>query len=449
MATLQERAASVYTPEYFDALRAKNAWAGKPWVEAGGINEAWGNYRHALYEDGTYSPLLQSIIPVSSDDYMQRVREGTADAGTQFENSVSIPLREFLAQGGTFDGSGGSLGGKSYTQKLERKASGGANTSLAVLAAIAATMGAASPYLGGAGAAAEGGAAAGTTAGGTGVFDAGMGSYLGLGTTADAAAVGSSLGLGDVAAVGAGGAAAGGGGGADAAWGVNPGTTASQYDAGMADYLGLGNSADAGAVSNSLTSGEWSWLDNLLKGDNTYAKILRGEGTIDDYVKVIGKIGPSLLGYAGAGQQADSYGRLGNQFLNLGAPYRKRLADLYANPDSFLQSNEVQKPVQMASDIMARSLSAKTGNPWGSGNAMQQLQSFSADQLFGKLGQEKDRLGQLGGISTLTSYSPQFLSNGIRSEGQQYDAIGAGVANVFDPPKTFAEQWAEFKRMNP
>ena len=95
-----------------------------------------------------------------------------------------------------------------------------------------------------------------------------------------------------------------------------------------------------------------------------------------------------------ARQRGDiEYGRTQTQ------PYRTRLSDLYANPDSFLTSNEVTKPVQMGSDILARSLSVG-GNPIGSGNALQQLQSYSADQLFSRLGEEKTRLGNLGGMSS-------------------------------------------------
>ena len=89
----------------------------------------------------------------------------------------------------------------------------------------------------------------------------------------------------------------------------------------------------------------------------------------------------------------------------LGEPYRGRLEALYNDPNSFLTSNEVQVPVQQATNIMARSLSVG-GNPIGSGNALQQLQSYSADQLFGKLGEEKARLGKLGGLEGAAYQSP-------------------------------------------
>lgn len=174
----------------------------------------------------------------------------------------------------------------------------------------------------------------------------------------------------------------------------------------------------------------------------------------------------------------------------VGAPYRSKLSDLYANPSSFLSSPEVTVPVQQASDIMARSLSTK-GNPTGSGNALQQLQSYSADQLFGKLGQEKDRLAGYGGLgaygqagatvpsigTTLPSGTstpipgvgtslpggtstaipgvgsslPGSVNTGglaalmgaAQSTGDQYQALGSGISNVFNPPKTGAQALAE------
>ena len=92
----------------------------------------------------------------------------------------------------------------------------------------------------------------------------------------------------------------------------------------------------------------------------------------------------------GAGYQA-----LGQKFEGEGAEYRKRLSDLYNDPSSFLSSAQVQQPLQQGTDMLARSLSTG-GNPIGSGNALQELQGFTSNQLFGRLGEEKGRLANLG-----------------------------------------------------
>ena len=170
-------------------------------------------------------------------------------------------------------------------------------------------------------------------------------------------------------------------------------------------------------------------------------------GTAADIAQVLGGAIPGLLGAYASSRATDQYKGLADQFASYGAPYRQRLSDLYANPSGFLSSDEVQKPVQMASDIMARSLSTQ-GNPTGSGNALQQLQSYSADQLFGRLGQEKDRLAGFGGLSAYNQAAPSAAASVIGSSNNTANALGAATNNIFSPPQTLAQQLAAFKTLS-
>jgi hypothetical protein len=170
-------------------------------------------------------------------------------------------------------------------------------------------------------------------------------------------------------------------------------------------------------------------------------------GLSSDLLSVLGNAAPGLLGAYASSRQTDAMKTMSDQFAGYGAPYRQRLADLYADPSKFLSSPDVQKPVQMGSDIMARSLSVQ-GNPTGSGNALQQLQSYSADQLFGRLGQEKDRLGGFGGLTAYNSAAPSAASNAIGANANVANSLGAAANNVFNPPKTLAQQLQEFKTLS-
>lgn len=163
-----------------------------------------------------------------------------------------------------------------------------------------------------------------------------------------------------------------------------------------------------------------------------------------DWGKIIGAAAPAVLGAYASDQQANSYKDIADKYMAMGAPYRTKLADLYDNPNGFLTSPEVQVPVQQGTDMLARSLSVK-GNPIGSGNALQQLQGYSADQLFGKLGQEKDRLAGFGGLASYNAAAPSAASNAIGAEGNVYNAIGAGFADVFNPKPTLAQTLAQLK----
>ena len=154
--------------------------------------------------------------------------------------------------------------------------------------------------------------------------------------------------------------------------------------------------------------------------------------------QIVGSALPGLLGAYGASQQANAYGNLANQYMGMGAPYRDRLAALYANPESFLTSKEVQIPVQQGTDALARALSIQ-GNPAQSGTALQELQNYSANQLFGRLGQEKDRLAGFGGLSAYNQAAPTAAGAEINANKGIYDAIGAGAADVLNPPKTLQQ----------
>jgi hypothetical protein len=147
---------------------------------------------------------------------------------------------------------------------------------------------------------------------------------------------------------------------------------------------------------------------------------------------------PGLIGAVGANRQTQAYRDLANRYLEMGQPYRDRLAALYADPNSFLTSKEVTVPVQQGTDALARSLSVQ-GNPIGSGHALQELQDYSANQLFGKLGQEKDRLAGYGGLSAYNAAAPGAAGQAVGSQGNVWNAVGAGAGAVFNPQPSLVD----------
>jgi len=263
--------------------------------------------------------------------------------------------------------------------------------------------------------------------------------------------------FGGAAAAGAGGSQAAGteaaatyGGGV--AGGGEFGVGATTYGGGAAAAGGAtaaGGTSSGGASSGGMQPGvgeygelgELGWEGGIPGGPGVTSggstgtalqRILDGTATTQDYLSLTGQIAPSLLGIYASDKQTDALKGLSEQYQAIGAPYRSRLEELYANPNAFLTSPEVTVPVQQGTDIMARSLST-SGNPIGSGNALQQLQSYSADQLFGRLGQEKDRLAGFGGLASYNAAAPAAATNAIGSQANIYNAIGGGIADVFTP----------------
>lgn len=285
----------------------------------------------------------------------------------------------------------------------------------------------------GAGAAGGGGTTLADSAGGSAGFDAGAYDAMNFGSGSEGAFGGAGAAGTRVAGGGAGGMEV------DAAAAAAAGGTGET----LADLTG-GTGAGAGGAATSASG---------------FAKYLDGTATADDWLSLLGKAAPGVIGAFAADSQTKAINDLAAQqktqydeYKGFGAPYRTKLTDLYADPSTFLTSKEVQTPVQQGSDIMARSLSM-TGNPTGSGNALQQLQSYSADQLFGKLGQEKDRLAGYGGLTAYNQAAAGSAGNqtlnlaGLQSGANVWNAAGAAANNIFNPPKSYAQQMAEWRSM--
>lgn len=169
-----------------------------------------------------------------------------------------------------------------------------------------------------------------------------------------------------------------------------------------------------------------------------------GQVTDQDLMRLLGSLGGAGLGYLGSSEQRRMFQGLADRYWGAGEPYRQRLEQTYKDPTGWMQSPEVQAPVQQGTDIMARSLSTQ-GNPAGSGNALQQLQNYSSNQLFGRLGEERTRLGNLGGLPMTGSQAAS--TNAITAAGKEYSSIGAGINDIFSPPRTLAQSLDEYKRL--
>ncbi len=130
----------------------------------------------------------------------------------------------------------------------------------------------------------------------------------------------------------------------------------------------------------------------------------------DNWARLIGTLGPGILGILGNNDRNDALNadrdqrqRMYDEYKGFGAPYRQRLSDLYADPNAFLSSNEVRVPLDQATKSLAQAYSAKGGNPWGNPAAGFAITSNAANKLFGRLGEEKDRLAGYGGVA---AYNP-------------------------------------------
>lgn len=171
---------------------------------------------------------------------------------------------------------------------------------------------------------------------------------------------------------------------------------------------------------------------NLL----TKALTSLGLSLTDSDTDLLGKLLGTGLGALGASKKEDATSDLYKTFLDMGAPYRASLASLEANPSSYYKSPEVQGALQQGSDTLAKSLSAKVGNPILNPTAMQEMQNYTTNGLLGQLNQRRNFLAAAGGLGT--SQAANLGSQAAQANVGLYDVLGAGLRSVFGNQRDYA-----------
>ena len=218
--------------------------------------------------------------------------------------------------------------------------------------------------------------------------------------------------------------------------------------AGIAGVAGAGGGVLDDAAKSALIYNALGGGGANVPSRTALGRILEGRATTDDWLSILGTAGATGLGVYAANRQTDLLENLSKEYSGYGAPYRQKLTDLYANPSGFLSSPEVQVPVQQGTDAAARALSAKVGNPVFSGTALQELQNYSANQLFGKLGQEKDRLAGFGGLSNYSAAAPGAATNAINSSGNALTTLAGGISDIVNPRQSLTDLMKMFQGNN-
>lgn len=212
---------------------------------------------------------------------------------------------------------------------------------------------------------------------------------------------------------------------------------------------GADNSGAGPVVSTGGTGGTPGGSTGGVSGSTAgtaLSRLLGGTASQTDILSLLGTGAQGLLGAYGASQQASAARDIANQFASYGAPYRQQLSDLTANPSSFLTSAPVQTSVQQGTDALARSLSMH-GNPTGSGAALQQLQNYSTNSLYDKLGQEKDRLAGFGGLTSYNQAAPAAATNASNATGNIYQAAGSTLGSIFNPAPSATDTLSQLRRL--
>ncbi len=206
---------------------------------------------------------------------------------------------------------------------------------------------------------------------------------------------------------------------------LNPGGAGSTSFGTPVGYNGqttLGRLADG---ARSLFSGNGS-------GGSTLGNLLGGNGTGNDWMRLLGILGSTGLGIAGANAQTDAMKEMQDKYLALGAPYRSRLQSSYEPGfDMAKQDPAFQGALDQASNSVLKGLSTK-GNPFDNpGGLMEANKYVTQNVALPQLNTYRSQLGSFGQLGVNTAGTAGLSA--AQGAGGVYDALGAGLAGLTQP----------------
>lgn len=267
------------------------------------------------------------------------------------------------------------------------------------------------------------------------------------------------MGAGAGAAIGGYGAAAGGYDGA----GFDPGGDLYGNN-GYGSGSGSGGGAGGGGYNPADPyGGSTAWPDESVPGGANGGETPGAPGTdLWGLAKQYGPQGLSLLkdtkslwgpavgaglGAIGASQQSSAFSDLAKKYMDLGEPSRQRYEASFKPGFSMSSDPGYQDALDQTSKSTLHGLSVQ-GNPAGSPNAWTQtLSDVNSKFAYPALQNYRNMNANAGGIASLQTAAPGASNNAIASQGGVYNALGAGAADIFNPPKSLAQQLAEMRQM--
>jgi hypothetical protein len=138
-----------------------------------------------------------------------------------------------------------------------------------------------------------------------------------------------------------------------------------------------------------------------------------------------------LLGYIGAGQQADAYQDVYNQQSAIGAPYRDRLNASYQPGFDLMSQPGYGDAFNRMAEISTNSWSPR-GNPANTpGIQAGVLNDVWSQNYLPALSNYRGQLGQFGGMGLNTAGQSSLM--GAQTAGSGLDALGYAAGTMFNP----------------
>jgi|SRR3990167_4068 len=208
--------------------------------------------------------------------------------------------------------------------------------------------------------------------------------------------------------------------------------------------------AEFGADLGSITAAPGFWESVSKYGGNAVSAVknlLGSDGSMNDLASLLGKIAPAALGVIASNQQSKDYLQLADKYMGFGAPSRARYESSFV--PGFSMANE--PGYADALDQTTKSFLHKAsiaGNPADSPNAwMQTLKDVNSTFAYPALQEFRRVNAGAGGLANMAPAAINAEGRSVGAERGIYDALGAGFADVFSPPKSLSDILREIRAL--
>lgn len=174
-----------------------------------------------------------------------------------------------------------------------------------------------------------------------------------------------------------------------------------------------------------------------------WERIINGNGTADDFARLVGTGGSTLLGLLGANNQQNTLESMFNQAQN--SPGMQRFNASFAPGYDFTSNPAFQGALDVGAQAAARATSARVGNPVGNPGAYADMQKYITGSLaLPQLNTERSQNLTAAGLGQ--NLAGTFAGPIANANAGTFNALGSGLASLTQPANPFDEFMRNFNR---
>ncbi len=209
-----------------------------------------------------------------------------------------------------------------------------------------------------------------------------------------------------------------------------------------------------GAAAGAGTAGTASSAASAI------SKIMNGTATADDWLSVLGKAAPGLIGAFAANQQGGALSDLASkedarirEFMAYGKPSRDRYEETFSPNWNPLNMPGLQPALDVTSDTILRRLSATGGNPYGNpGGLIEANKAIAGGVTLPAIQNYRNQNASTGGygaFNTMAAGGGNTNALNLAAGGADtntWNALGSAASSVFNPQPA-PMQWSDLLKM--